>query len=186
MFDFRYQWALFVIEVFQLLSPPHSAASETDFPFTLSKDTKPTARKQTNKTPAQLPKPTSPLVCSICPWPTFLPLPLAWEVLTGSRRGTQASSQQSGGKVRWMCTVECSAIEGERPLRLSSRAAMQALCHPWKAATSPLSSQHSSTSPLIRAQLCALMYFNQAHLLLPSILPRRRALRVTRADAPKS
>lgn len=56
MFDFRYQWALFVIEIFPLLSPPHSAASETDFPFTLSKDTKPTARKQTNKTPAQLPK----------------------------------------------------------------------------------------------------------------------------------
>lgn len=51
----------------------------------------------------------------------FPPLPLAWEGLAGSRRGTQASSQQSGGKVRWMCTVECSTIEGERPLYSSHR-----------------------------------------------------------------
>lgn len=91
------------------------------FSFTQSKEAKPIG-KQTNK--RKLPKLASPALRSICPWPTFLSLPLAWEVFTGSRRKASVlalRTAEAALKVRRMCIVKCPTIKGEHPLKLAWR-----------------------------------------------------------------
>lgn len=85
-----------------------------------------------------------------------------------------------------MCTIECSAIDGKRPTTALVKSSHAGIMSPLKAFHLPSVLPHSSISTLIRAPLCALMYFNQAHLLLPSILQCWRAWRVAHADALKS
>lgn len=96
----------------------------TDFPSPKAKKLKPIG-EQTNK--RKLLKLASPALRSICPWPTFLSLPPAWEVFAGSRRKASVltlRTAEAALKVRRMCTVKCPTIKGEHPLKLAWRVTM--------------------------------------------------------------
>lgn len=109
-------------------------------------------------------------VWSVCPWPTFLSLHLAWKVLTQRAGGRLASQNRDIGQERkwkhqgsmkmwWIYITEWCTIKGEHPLELLLlRVTVRVLCHPWEAG-------------FLSALLYALMYFNHSpfSILHPSL-----------------